>query len=402
MPKISAAVAERTRLDNPNIDLSTAENWLLRDELLDICKDAITKNLGGKHFSYPSGFSGDPSMVEAVASFLNTHFHPVQAVKTDQIATAPGAASCLDALLYTICDPGDGVLVPGPYWNGFDFQFRVRASVTPVLVNCPDFKSTLTTELIPALQTAVEQATCPVRALVLTNPHNPFGQCYPREVLEACLKFCEEHKIHYISDEVYALSTIDSADSDDLTPFISALSLDPSAVGCSPGRVHVIWSISKDFGSSGIRLGCTISQHNPEVIVGVTLASNTQTSSLAAIYTTAVLSSDQTDWLVKKNQERLSSAYGMIAAWLRANDIEYIPVRAGVYVFAKLGKQIQSWDEETALVQKCKDAGVLISAGRSYHGIESEKGWARITFAVEPDTLQRGLERLSSALDLRS
>lgn len=70
------------------------------------------------------------------------------------------------------------------------------------------------------------------------------------------MKFCEDHDIHYISDEVYALSTIESPMSAELTPFISALSIDPSQAGCSPSRVHVIWSISKDFGSSGIRLVC--------------------------------------------------------------------------------------------------------------------------------------------------
>jgi hypothetical protein len=45
MPKIKDAVAERTRADNPNIDLSTAENWLIRDELIDICKSSIQADL---------------------------------------------------------------------------------------------------------------------------------------------------------------------------------------------------------------------------------------------------------------------------------------------------------------------------------------------------------------------
>lgn len=48
MPRISSAVAERTRMDNPKIDLSTAENWLLRDELAEICKDAISEGLEAK------------------------------------------------------------------------------------------------------------------------------------------------------------------------------------------------------------------------------------------------------------------------------------------------------------------------------------------------------------------
>ena len=45
MPKISGQVAERKRHDNPNIDLSTAENWLLRPELTEICKQAIQDGL---------------------------------------------------------------------------------------------------------------------------------------------------------------------------------------------------------------------------------------------------------------------------------------------------------------------------------------------------------------------
>ena len=48
MPRINAALEERKRRDNPNIDLATAENWLLRPELIELCKDAINKNLDFK------------------------------------------------------------------------------------------------------------------------------------------------------------------------------------------------------------------------------------------------------------------------------------------------------------------------------------------------------------------
>ncbi|KAJ5427440.1 PLP-dependent transferase [Penicillium cf. griseofulvum] len=117
MPKIQDTVTERARSDNPNIDLSTAENWLIRDELVELCKSSIQETLSSRHLSYPNGFSGDPEMIETLAEFLNTYFNPYERVQPAHIATAPGAASCLDALLYTLCDPGDGVLVPGPYWS---------------------------------------------------------------------------------------------------------------------------------------------------------------------------------------------------------------------------------------------------------------------------------------------
>lgn len=45
LPKIAATIAERTSTGPTKIDLSTAENWLLRPELLVLCKDAISRNL---------------------------------------------------------------------------------------------------------------------------------------------------------------------------------------------------------------------------------------------------------------------------------------------------------------------------------------------------------------------
>ena len=45
MPKIKGQVAERVKENNTNIDLSTAENWFIRSELIDICKEIITQEL---------------------------------------------------------------------------------------------------------------------------------------------------------------------------------------------------------------------------------------------------------------------------------------------------------------------------------------------------------------------
>lgn len=46
MPKIKGAVSERMSKTTSNIDLSTAENWLIRPELVEICRIAIAEKLG--------------------------------------------------------------------------------------------------------------------------------------------------------------------------------------------------------------------------------------------------------------------------------------------------------------------------------------------------------------------
>lgn len=66
--------------------------------------------------------------------------------------------------------------------------------------------------------------------------------------------FCQRRKIHYISDEVYGLTSFASNDIHDRAPFVPAMSLDVPSLGGDLSRVHTIWSTSKDFGQSGVRM----------------------------------------------------------------------------------------------------------------------------------------------------
>lgn len=130
----------------------------------------------------------------------------------------------------------------------------MRSSVHVVQVNIPDatdmFRPGITRYLAEALRTS----SIPAKALIVCNPCNPIGQCYTREALEECLRFCQSEDLHFISDEMYALSVFDSPDVTSPVPFVSAMSLDTNAIGCDMARVHTVWSASKDFGSSGLRL----------------------------------------------------------------------------------------------------------------------------------------------------
>lgn len=207
-----------------------------------------------------------------MAKFLNTYFKPSIEILPNHLVTAPGAASCLDAILYNICDPGDGILIPALFWSkilstgidghnllidheyGFDWLFGVRSSVKIVMVETGNLQSTFTMDLISAMERAVDESDCPIKGVILTNPHNPLGQCYPEALLEECMRFCHKHGIHFITDEVYALSTFPTSDLKETVPFTSALSINVERLGCDRSKVHTVWSMSKDLGVSGFRL----------------------------------------------------------------------------------------------------------------------------------------------------
>lgn len=122
MPKIMGTLSERTtdvRQKPAAIDLATAENHLLRQELVELCRDAIAEKLTPEALSYPRGFGGEPGLLEATSSFLNHHFKPHLAVEPNHVVAAAGATACLDGLLFSLCDPDDAVLVAAPFWSEF-------------------------------------------------------------------------------------------------------------------------------------------------------------------------------------------------------------------------------------------------------------------------------------------
>lgn len=96
-----------------------------------------------------------------------------------------------------------------------------------------------------AILKAAEQGT-KIKALVICNPHNPLGKCYPVEVLNGMMQLCQKHNLHLVSDEVYALSVFD-VEGSVRTTFTSVLSIDPTAL-LDTDRLHVMYGMSKVCG----------------------------------------------------------------------------------------------------------------------------------------------------------
>jgi aspartate/methionine/tyrosine aminotransferase len=151
------------------------------------------------------------------------------------MVTAGGNQAFMNALL-AICDPGDEVILPTPYY--FNHEMAVA------MVNCrPVLVPTDTNyQLDPAaLRAAITSRT---RAIVTVSPNNPSGAVYPAEVLRAINALCAERGIYHISDEAYAAFTHEGA-----THFSAA-----SLPGSAPHTVS-LFSMSKAYGFASWRIG---------------------------------------------------------------------------------------------------------------------------------------------------
>jgi len=61
---------------------------------------------------------------------MNNHF-PIpsnRSIKADDIVTTPGVYAALEQLSYAVADPGDGILIGRPMYNGFQKGFTFSRS----------------------------------------------------------------------------------------------------------------------------------------------------------------------------------------------------------------------------------------------------------------------------------
>jgi gliotoxin/aspirochlorine biosynthesis aminotransferase len=138
-----------------------------------------------------------------------------------------------------------------------------RTNVNVIVAHPPTYQK-YDNYLLPSLQAAYNFASdrSKIKALMIYNPQDPLSRCYSKKALVECMEFCQERELHLISNEIHGLISLNDMP-EDASPFASALSLtEPlvpeGAVKVDPSRVHVVWSASKLFGSSGFRIVCLL------------------------------------------------------------------------------------------------------------------------------------------------
>ncbi len=156
-----------------------------------------------------------------------------------QIVVSAGAKHSLYNTFQVLCQEGDEVILPAPYWVTYLEQIKMTGA-KPVIVptrveDC--FK------LTPAqLQSVI---TANTRLFVLNSPGNPTGVVYTKAELEALGEILEKNNIAIISDEIYEKLIYDA------NQHVSIASISP---GLKELTV-VINGVSKSYSMTGWRIG---------------------------------------------------------------------------------------------------------------------------------------------------
>ncbi len=158
-----------------------------------------------------------------------------------QIVVSNGAKHSLMNIFTAICDPGDEIIIPAPFWVSYT-EMVALADGKSVIVQT-DEKSGF--KMSPE---AFEKAITPkTRAVIVNSPSNPNGMVYSKEHLKAIADIALKHGLYIISDEVYEHLVYDG------NTHTSIASFGPEYKEAT----IVVNAVSKTYAMTGWRIGYT-------------------------------------------------------------------------------------------------------------------------------------------------
>ena len=212
-------------LGNPDVPPPPEFNRVLKD---------LVNNEALSHGYTPN--PGHPQVRQAVAEHLSGE-HGVK-LSPDLILMTVGAAGALNAITGALVNPGEEILVPAPYFIGYDHYAFIAGAVLKTAPTDNRFHLD-----IAAIEAAITKDT---RVLLINSPNNPTGAVYSAEELadlgamldRASQKF--GRRIYLVSDEPYRKIIYDGTV--------------PSVFQAYPHSI-VVSSYSKELSLAGERIG---------------------------------------------------------------------------------------------------------------------------------------------------
>ncbi|OIV94676.1 hypothetical protein TanjilG_25900 [Lupinus angustifolius] len=348
-------------------------------------------------------YHGLPSFKKAMVDFMAEIRGNKVTFDPNHIVLTAGSTSANETLMFCLAEQGDAFLLPTPYYPGFDRDLKWRTGVEIVPIQCTSSNNFQITE--SALLQAHEDAkkrNLRVKGVLVTNPSNPLGSTMSRNELNLLIDFIKVNKdMHLISDEIYSGTVFSSPG------FISVMEIlkernylqDSSDAAQVWNRVHVVYSLSKDLGLPGFRVGAIYSDNDQVVAAATKMSSFGLVSSQTQYLLSAMLGDKKfTKNYLSENQKRLKRRQRMLISGLQKTGISCLKSNAGLFCWVDMRHLLSSntFEAEMELWKKIVyQVKLNISPGSSCHC--TEPGWFRVCFAnMSEDTLNLAMKRLTT------
>lgn len=374
--------------ENP-LSFDLVEEWIRKHPSASICTSEGVQKF--RDIAIFQDYHGLTEFRNAVARFLGKVRGGRVTFDPARIVMAGGATGACELITCCLADPGDAFLVPTPYYPGFDRDLKWRTGVQLIPVICESSNNFKITK--EALEEAFENAkksSIKVKGVIIANPSNPLGTTVERETQITLVNFINEKQIHLVCDEIYS-ATIFSRPN-----FISIAEI-IEEVECNRDLIHIIYSLSKDMGFPGFRVGIVYSYNDAVVNCGRKMSSFGLVSSQTQHFLASMLSDDEfIDHFLKTSSMRLAKRHQTFTSGLEEVGIKCLNSNAGLFCWMDLRPLLKEPTFEAEMVLWrliIHNVKLNVSPGFSFHCVEP--GWFRVCFANMDDaTLEIALKRI--------
>ena len=193
----------------------------------------------------------------------------------NQIIVTCGGKHALYNAFQVICDPGDEVIIPAPYWVSYPEMVKLADGV-PVFVYADE-----STGFVPTIDAIREKISARTRAIVVNSPCNPTGAVFHRQRLKEIAALALRHDLYIVSDEIYEKMVYDGHE------HVSIASLGQEV----KKRTILVNGMSKAYSMTGWRIGYAAAER--ELIAAMTRIQDQSTSNPTSIAQKAALAALQ-------------------------------------------------------------------------------------------------------------
>ncbi|HEX3725196.1 MAG TPA: pyridoxal phosphate-dependent aminotransferase [Pirellulales bacterium] len=304
----------------------------------------------------------------------------------NQVVVSNGAKHSLHNVFTVLCNPGDEVIIPAPYWVSYAELVKLTGAVPIIIPTEQANNFRLTAQ---ALRSAITPRTT---MLLVCSPSNPTGAMYSPDELGQLADVALEHDLTVVSDEIYERLVYGQH------RFASFATVRPGM----PERTVIVNGASKAYAMTGWRIGWTLSPAKIAAAMGDLQSQETSNPASISQYAALAAIEGPQDCVATMLAEfarrrefvrsRIADIKGLSCADMAGAFYAFVNIDAHLRRTYRGIRVDNSAQWCLALLEQQNVATVMGSA----FGAE---GYARISFATNLETLAAGFDGIEAFLN---
>jgi aspartate aminotransferase len=306
----------------------------------------------------------------------NLHFEP------SQILVSCGAKQSIYNALEVLCNPGDEVIIPAPYWVTLPSMVKLVGATPRFVDTTSETRFKITSK---QLRKVINART---KVFLFNSPANPTGTVYSQGEIEELAEVIRQTGIYVIADEIYEKIIFDGAKHFSI-----------GSIKQIKDQVITVNGVSKAYAMTGWRIGYLgaaeeITRACAKVQGQITSNANSIAQRAAVVALTG--SQDDVEAMRKEFEKRRDFVVEQLS---KVSGIEFVKPQGAIYFFPSVksfvGKRVDGKlmkDDEDICRFLLEEEHLVVVPGSPFGG----KNHFRMSFACSMKELEEGMKRLRS------